>query len=55
MLFKPQLVGNEALGAHHQLNESIMACDLDLRKELYSNILLSGGATLTRSSFVDFL
>lgn len=48
-LFNPQLVGHEALGAPRLLHESIMGCDMDLRKELYSNVLLSGGATLTRS------
>jgi actin len=26
--------------------QSIMKCDLDVRKDLYSNIILSGGSTM---------
>lgn len=33
---------------HQIVIESIQRTDLDLRKSLYSNIVLSGGSTLTR-------
>ena len=49
MLFKPQCIGSESAGITGELLTSVMKCDLELRKELFSNILLSGGVTLTRS------
>lgn len=48
VLFNPELVGLEDPGAHQILADSIARADLDLRRSLYSSILLSGGATLTR-------
>lgn len=50
MLFKPQCIGSESAGITGELLTSVMRCDLELRKELFNNILLSGGVTLTRSS-----
>ena len=32
-------------GLHELVYQSIMKCDLDVRKDLYSNIVLSGGST----------
>lgn len=49
VLFNPQLVGNDSLNCAKLLQNTIAGCDIDLRKELYNNILLSGGATMTRS------
>ena len=48
ILFNPQLVGNESLGIHQVALDAINRVDLDLRKSLFSNILLSGGATMTK-------
>jgi len=48
ILFHPELIGEEYLGIQHILINSIGRCDLDLRKSLYSSILLSGGSTLFR-------
>eukprot|EP00484_Ammonia_sp_Unknown_P000824 CAMPEP_0197020610 /NCGR_PEP_ID=MMETSP1384-20130603/1434_1 /TAXON_ID=29189 /ORGANISM="Ammonia sp." /LENGTH=358 /DNA_ID=CAMNT_0042448269 /DNA_START=105 /DNA_END=1178 /DNA_ORIENTATION=+ len=45
-LFKPFMVGKEQDGIHCLLYESIMKCDIDLRRELYGNIVLSGGSTM---------
>eukprot|EP01028_Stygiella_incarcerata_P007098 TRINITY_DN289_c0_g2_i1.p1 TRINITY_DN289_c0_g2~~TRINITY_DN289_c0_g2_i1.p1 ORF type:complete len:380 (+),score=141.41 TRINITY_DN289_c0_g2_i1:261-1400(+) len=45
-LFNPGLLGKEALGIHHLLSNSIAACDLDVRREMYGNIVLSGGSTM---------
>jgi len=45
-LFKPALLGLEAPGIHMQVFQAIMACEIDLRKDLYCNIVLSGGTTM---------
>merc|ERR1712137_238606 len=44
-LFNPALVGKEALGLHEMVYKSINICDIDLRRDLYQNIILSGGTT----------
>lgn len=46
MLFRPDLLGDECEGIHEVLMYSIQKSDLDLRKILYQNIVLSGGSTL---------
>ena len=46
VLFQPSLVGKEAMGIHDTTFQSIMKCDVDIRKELYSNVVLSGGSTM---------
>lgn len=46
LLFKPDFEGKENEGAHEMTYSSIMACDIDVRKDLYSNIILSGGTTM---------
>lgn len=46
MLFKPDLIGEESEGIHEVLMYSIQKSDMDLRKMLYQNIVLSGGSTL---------
>jgi actin-related protein len=33
-------------GIHEMCYKSIQKCDVDLRKDLYKNIILSGGTTL---------
>lgn len=45
-LFNPSLVGKEAEGVHEKTFNSIMKCDVDIRKDLYSNVVLSGGTTM---------
>jgi len=45
-LFQPSFVGKEALGIHDTTFQSIMKCDVDIRKDLYGNIVLSGGTTM---------
>ena len=42
-LFSPDLLGREGQGISHMTYNTIMKCDIDSRKELYSNIVLSGG------------
>ncbi|KKY32594.1 putative actin2-like protein [Diaporthe ampelina] len=48
ILFDPEIIGLEYPGVHQIVVDSINRTDLDLRKALYSNIVLSGGSTLTR-------
>jgi len=45
-LFQPSLLGMEAAGIHETTYNSIMKCDVDIRKDLYGNIVLSGGTTM---------
>ncbi|CAG9311549.1 unnamed protein product [Blepharisma stoltei] len=45
-MFDPSLMNIDEDGIHLIANRSIMKSDVEIRKELYSNILLSGGNTL---------
>lgn len=47
-LFFPELIkqGDEVEGLHKMTFASIQECDIDIRKDLYGNIILSGGTTL---------
>lgn len=45
-LFQPSFLGLEAVGIHETTYNSIKICDVDIRKDLYSNIVLSGGTTM---------
>ncbi|KAK4536095.1 hypothetical protein CDCA_CDCA07G2120 [Cyanidium caldarium] len=46
VLFQPSLVGMEGEGIHSVAYQSIMKCDVDIRKDLYANVVLSGGSTM---------
>jgi actin-related protein len=46
VLFQPSLIGKEASGIHDCTFQTIMKCDVDIRKDLYANIVLSGGTTM---------
>lgn len=50
VLFRPDLIGEEYEGIHEVLMYSIQKSDLDLRKVLFKNIVLSGGSTLFKVS-----
>merc|ERR1719333_1522891 len=45
-MFQPSFLGMEAAGLHETTYNSIMKCDVDIRKDLYGNIVLSGGNTM---------
>jgi len=45
-LFKPSLIGRDWAGIHETTFNSINKCDIDVRKDLYGNIVLSGGTTM---------
>ncbi|MDC9727554.1 MAG: hypothetical protein PSN35_06945 [Candidatus Thioglobus sp.] len=36
----------EASGIHEMIHNSIMRTDIDIRRDLYNNIVLSGGSTM---------
>jgi len=46
-LFQPSLLGKEFPGIHELVFDSIKKCDVDVRRDLYQNICLSGGTTMT--------
>lgn len=46
ILFNPKLYGREGPGVHRAIYDSILACDVDIRKDLYNAIVLSGGSTM---------
>ena len=45
-LFQPGLMGVESPGIHEMVFNSIMKCDVDIRKDLWTNVVLSGGSTM---------
>jgi len=46
LLFHPELVGFAGGGLHEVIHKSVQKCDVTLRKDLYNNIVLSGGNTM---------
>ena len=46
VLFQPSFIGKEASGIHDCTFQTIMKCDVDIRKDLYANIVCSGGSTM---------
>ncbi len=45
-LFQPAFLGMEIAGLHETSFNSVMKCDIDIRKDLYANNVLSGGTTM---------
>jgi len=45
-MFQPAFLGMESSGVHETSYNSIMKCDVDIRKDLYANTVLSGGSTM---------
>ena len=46
VLFQPSFIGKEASGIHETMRQTILMCDVDIRADLYKNIVLSGGTTM---------
>jgi actin-related protein len=46
VLFQPCLIGKESTGVHEMIFNSVTKCDIDVRKDIFSNIVLSGGSTM---------
>ncbi|CAD8090613.1 unnamed protein product [Paramecium sonneborni] len=45
-LFQPIKLSKEFQGIHELTFQSIMKCDVDIKKDLYGNIVLAGGSTM---------
>ncbi|KAM9995484.1 hypothetical protein ACTFIY_001669 [Dictyostelium cf. discoideum] len=45
-LFRPSLLGMKYSSIHETIYNSIMKCGIDIRRDLYGNIVLSGGSTM---------
>ena len=45
-LFKPNMLGKEGNGIGQICCDSIQKCDIDIRKDLYNCIVLSGGTSM---------
>lgn len=45
-LFQPRLIGSASDGIHTLIWQSIKRCDLDIRRDLCANIVLSGGSSM---------
>jgi actin len=45
-LFQPSLLGKESSGIHDLAYTSITKCDIDVRRDLFGNVVLSGGTTM---------
>jgi len=46
IMFQPSLAGVDLEGVHKYCFDSVMKCDNDVRRDLFLNIILSGGSTL---------
>ncbi|XP_050392337.1 actin-5 [Patella vulgata] len=46
LLFQPSFAGREDVGVHEMVYQSINSCDIDIRKDLYNNVVMSGGSTM---------
>ncbi|XP_050392312.2 uncharacterized protein LOC126810945 [Patella vulgata] len=46
LLFQPSFIGRSEKGIHKMVHESIQNCDLDVRRDLYKNILMIGGTSM---------
>lgn len=49
ILFRPSLIGLEYPGIHELVHNCIKSCDIDLRAELSSNIVVAGSTTMMKS------
>merc|ERR1712070_679575 len=45
LMFKPSLDGKEMMGLHELTKKTVNDCDLDVRKDLLGNVVMSGGTT----------
>lgn len=45
-LFQPLLLGKETNGIHEMVVDSMRKCEIDIRRNLYGNVILSGGSSM---------
>lgn len=48
-LFQPSIIGSHSPGLQQIVYKTVMDCDYDSRKELYANIVVSGGTSLFKN------
>jgi actin len=48
ILFNPYLIGKDIKGIDHAVFDSIQKTDMDARKDMFTNIVLSGGTTMIK-------
>lgn len=46
VIFSPGVLGKDFNGIHHASYNCVQKCDIDVRRDLYENIILSGGTTM---------
>ena len=44
----------ESCGIHEILYNSVMKCDIDIRKDMFNNVVLSGGSSMFPGTSVFF-
>jgi len=54
LLFHPNLINLKCNGIHENCYNSIEKCNVDIRKEIYSNIAFSGGSTMFEGIYERF-
>ncbi|EFC49757.1 hypothetical protein NAEGRDRAFT_30071 [Naegleria gruberi] len=47
-LFQTNLIGKDSLGIHEKAVHSVVKCDVEMRRNLYGSIVLSGGNTMLK-------
>lgn len=45
-LFQPKMLGLDIHGIHQSVHDTIKMCDINIQRELYESIVLSGGTTM---------
>lgn len=45
-LFQPGIAGHRWEGIHKMVFDSVQACDIDMRKDIFKNVVLAGGSTM---------
>jgi len=45
LLFQPSVRGLDIGGVQHMMYQTIQSCDMDIRKDLISNVVITGGTT----------
>jgi len=45
-IFQTNFLGMESCGMHEVVYASVCSCDIDIRKDLYNNVVLSGGSSM---------
>ena len=47
-IFDPEIISRDEKPLHELIKEAVLGCDLNIRKDLLSNIILGGGNSLIK-------